>query len=118
MEILSLKFEMRQFLHQSSRIFTTCVSQITGQWKMQSLTIEILWYLMAMLQIHSGQISLKAMYLDKLRSLVATYRYRHRIQQFKEEGYDFSSYMYVPEVDPTTGAVFHEREDHCREVEI
>lgn len=52
-------------------------------------------------------------YLDKLRSLVATYRYRHRIQQFKEEGYDFSSYMYVPEVDPTTGAVFHEQEDHC-----
>ena len=52
-------------------------------------------------------------YLDKLRSLVATYRYRHSIQQFKEEGHDFSSYMYVPEVDPTTGAVFHEREDHC-----
>lgn len=52
-------------------------------------------------------------YLDKLRSLVATYRYRHRIQQFKEEGYNFSCYLYVPEVDPTTGAVFHEREDHC-----
>jgi len=52
-------------------------------------------------------------YLDKLRSLVVTYRYRHRIQKFKEEGYDFSCYMYVPEVDPTTGAVFHEREDHC-----
>ena len=52
-------------------------------------------------------------YLDKLRSIVATYCYRHRIQKFKEEGHDFSCYMYVPELDPTTGAVFHEREDHC-----
>ena len=59
MEILSWKFEMRQFLYQSSRIFTTCVLQITGPWKMQSPTTEILWYLMAMLRILSGQISLK-----------------------------------------------------------
>ena len=52
-------------------------------------------------------------YLDKLRSVVATYRYRHKIAQFKEDGIDFSCYLYVPEVDPTTGDVFHEREDHC-----
>ena len=68
MEILSLKFEMRQFLYQSSRIFTTCVSQTTGPWKMQSPTIEILWYGMVMLRIHSGQIFPES-YLDKLRSL-------------------------------------------------
>ena len=107
MEILSLQFETRQFLYQLSRSFTTCVSETTGPWKMRSPTIEILWYRMAMLRIHSSQISLKAIWI------VATYRYRHRIQQFKEEGHDFSCYMYVPELDPTTGAVFHEREDHC-----
>ncbi|KAK3717701.1 hypothetical protein QZH41_009789 [Actinostola sp. cb2023] len=52
-------------------------------------------------------------YLDKLRSLVATYRFRHTLKQFQEDGIDFSLYLYVPETDPTTGEVFHEREDHC-----
>lgn len=52
-------------------------------------------------------------YLDKLRTVVATYRYRHKLKEYKEEGIDFSCYLYVPEVDPTTGEVFHEREDHC-----
>jgi len=52
-------------------------------------------------------------YLDKLWSLVATYRFRHTLKQFQEEGIDFSLYLYVPETDPTTGEVFHEREDHC-----
>ena len=52
-------------------------------------------------------------YLDKLRSIVATYRFRHRVEKYKDNGIDFSLYMYVPEVDPTTGDIFHEREDHC-----
>ena len=52
-------------------------------------------------------------YLDKLRTVVATYRYRHKLKEYKEEGIDFSCYLYVPEVNPTTGEVFHEREDHC-----
>ena len=51
--------------------------------------------------------------LDKMRSLVATYRYRHRIEELKAQGVDFSLYLYVPEVDPITGEHFHEREDHC-----
>ena len=52
-------------------------------------------------------------FLDKLRSLVATYRFRHRVEELKREGVDFSTYLYVPEVDPITGGIFHEREDHC-----
>ena len=52
-------------------------------------------------------------FLDKLRTLVATCRFRHRISQLKEEGVDFSLYLYVPEWDPITGDIFHEREDHC-----
>ena len=51
--------------------------------------------------------------LDKLRSLVATYRYRHRIEELKTQGVDFTTYLYVPEMDPITGDYFHEREDHC-----
>ena len=51
--------------------------------------------------------------LDKLRSLVATYRYRHRISELASEGVDLNTYLYVPEMDPITGYYFHEREDHC-----
>lgn len=50
--------------------------------------------------------------LDKLQSIVATYTYRKRVQEFKEQGVDFSSHLYVPEVDPVTGLVHHERSDH------
>ena len=51
--------------------------------------------------------------LDKLRSLVATYRYRHRIEELAADGVDLTCYLYVPEMDPITGDFFHEREDHC-----
>ena len=51
--------------------------------------------------------------LDKLRSLVATYRYRHRISELASEGVDFNKYLCVPEMDHITGDYFHEREDHC-----
>jgi len=50
---------------------------------------------------------------DKLKSLVATYRFRHRVKELKEQGVDFSTYLYIPEVDPITGDVYHERGDHC-----
>ena len=52
-------------------------------------------------------------FLDILRTVVATYRFRHRIEVLKREGIDFSMYLYIPEIDPSTGDVFHEREDHC-----
>lgn len=50
--------------------------------------------------------------LDKLRSVVATYTFRKRIEELKEQGVDFASHLYVPEIDPTTGLVHHERGDH------
>lgn len=50
--------------------------------------------------------------LDKLRSVVATYTFRKWVQEFKEQGVDFSTHLYVPEVDPVTGLVHHERADH------
>lgn len=52
-------------------------------------------------------------FVHKLRSLVASYRFRHRVEELKREGVDFSTYLYVPEVDPITEDTFHEREDHC-----
>ena len=51
--------------------------------------------------------------LDKLRSLIATWRFRGVVQEYKDQGVDFSCHMYVPEMDPSTGEVYHEREDHC-----
>lgn len=50
--------------------------------------------------------------LDKLRSVVATYQFRCDVQYWKDQGVDFSLYMYVPEVDPITGDFHHERADH------
>lgn len=50
--------------------------------------------------------------LDKLRSIVATYTFRKRIAELKLQGVDFTCHLYVPEVDPVTGLVHHERADH------
>ena len=49
--------------------------------------------------------------LDKLRSIVATFVYRHAIQELKQ-GVDFTQHLYVPEVDPTTEEERHDRGDH------
>ncbi|XP_078357969.1 uncharacterized protein LOC144642774 isoform X1 [Oculina patagonica] len=43
--------------------------------------------------------------LDKLRSLVATYRYRHRITELAAEGVDLKTYLYVPEMDPVMATI-------------
>lgn len=50
--------------------------------------------------------------LDKLRSIVAIYTFRKKVQEFKEEGVDFSTHLYVPQVDPVTSLVHHERADY------
>ena len=52
-------------------------------------------------------------FLDKLRSSIGTYRFRARINEYTLQGIDFSTYLYIPEVDPVTKEIFHEREDHC-----
>ena len=51
-------------------------------------------------------------YLHSLRSLVGTYTYRKCIEDYMAEGVRFDLHLYVPEVDRTTGEVFHERSDH------
>ena len=50
---------------------------------------------------------------DMLKSIVATYRFRNTVSKFMSEGVDFSTYVYIPEIDSETGEAFHEREDHC-----
>ena len=64
-------------------------------------------------QPYSFKVDTQENLTDKLKSLVATYRYRHRVAELKHQGVDFSTYLYIPEVNPVTGEVFHEREDHC-----
>ena len=51
-------------------------------------------------------------YLDMLRSIVATYLYRDQIDQLKNENVDFSTFLYVPEIDPIMGTPRHDRSDH------
>ena len=50
---------------------------------------------------------------DMLKSIVGTYRFRDTVSKYVSEGVDFSTYLYIPEVDAITGEAFHEREDHC-----
>ena len=51
-------------------------------------------------------------YLDKLRSLVGTYYYRHKVDSYVAQGMRFDIHLYEPEVDVITHATFHERSDH------
>ena len=48
---------------------------------------------------------------DMLKSIVATYWLRSAIGKYVSEGVDFSTYLYIHEIDET-GEPFHEREDH------
>ena len=51
--------------------------------------------------------------MDKLRTIVDTFRYRYRISELKREGADFSMHVYVPEMDSITVDFYHESEDYC-----
>lgn len=35
------------------------------------------------------------------------------LKEYEADGVPFTTHLYCPEVDPITGASFHEREDHC-----
>ena len=50
--------------------------------------------------------------LDKLHSIVATFKFRATIDYWKERSVDFSTYLYIPEIDPVTGQERHDRGDH------
>ena len=64
-------------------------------------------------QAHPFRPNTQESFLDKLRSLVGTNRFQARINEYMLQGIDFSTYLYIPEVDPVTKEIFHEREDHC-----
>ncbi|XP_072037947.1 uncharacterized protein [Amphiura filiformis] len=49
---------------------------------------------------------------EKLKSIVATYRFRRELFRFQLQGVDFTKWLYVPEIDPITGLIIHAREDH------
>lgn len=103
MEILSLKFEMRQLIPVSviEDLHNLCV---TNNWAMEdAVTYHRNTLIPNGYAPNSIKPNIPESYLDKLHSPVATYRYGHRIQQFKEEGHVFSSYMYVPEVIQLVG---------------
>jgi hypothetical protein len=50
---------------------------------------------------------------DMLKSIIGTYRFRDTVSKYVSVGIDFSTYIYIPEIDDGTGEAFHEREDHC-----
>ena len=50
--------------------------------------------------------------MDKLQSIAATCKFRATVDYWKERGVDFSTYLYIPEVDPVTGEERHDRGDH------
>lgn len=51
-------------------------------------------------------------FLDMLRSIVATFLYRDKLEKLKQEGADFSLFLYIPEIDPIMGTPRHDRSDH------
>ncbi|XP_078605180.1 uncharacterized protein LOC144878460 [Branchiostoma floridae x Branchiostoma japonicum] len=50
-------------------------------------------------------------HVDRLRSILATYRYRKRLDEYQLQGVDLKLHMYVPEKEE--GVYVHRREDHC-----
>ena len=47
-----------------------------------------------------------------LKSQMAQYIFRNKVNQWKDVGVDFVHYPYFPEFDERIGEFFHEREDH------
>lgn len=47
-----------------------------------------------------------------LHAIIATYRFRHKVAILKNDDVEFSAYLHVPEIDPETKALHHERADH------
>ena len=55
---------------------------------------------------------------DKLRSILAQYEYQHCINQLEEQGINFRTYLYVPEIHPITKELFFEREDEAHVLKV
>lgn len=50
--------------------------------------------------------------LDMLRSIIAICTYKATVNYWKQRDVDFQQYIYVPETDPVTNQVRHDRADH------
>jgi len=55
---------------------------------------------------------------DKLRSILAQFEFKYRIELYEGNGVPFSTYLYVPEKHPETGATFFEREDEAHLIKV
>lgn len=62
---------------------------------------------------YSFRTNIKETSLDMLRTIYATFYFRHQIKKIQATGRDFSLYMYIPVLDPLTGEYVHHREDHA-----
>ena len=49
---------------------------------------------------------------EMMKSVIATYNYRHLVDVHKAQGRDFTKHTYIPAVDPITGKKHKEQEDH------
>lgn len=43
---------------------------------------------------------------------MATFVYRHSIQELLQQGVEFTKHLYVPEIDPHTEEEWHDQGDH------
>ena len=49
--------------------------------------------------------------IQQLRSILAQLEFQFQVCQWEDSGIPFRQHIYVPEIHPITGQVFHERED-------
>ena len=61
---------------------------------------------------------LQETHTDKLRSIVAQLDYSYQVRDYDKKGIPFCTHMYVPEMHPTTGREYHEREDDAHVLKV
>ena len=63
-------------------------------------------------QAHPFRKDVPESFLDKLRSMVGTFMYRHQVEEWERKGVPFKTHLYVPEYDDHCRGVHHDRGDH------
>ena len=48
---------------------------------------------------------------DQMKSILSQLEYKHTVYTYEQNRIPFRTYMYVPEIHPSTNAIFFERED-------
>ena len=56
--------------------------------------------------------------VDKLKSILAQFEFKYRIELHKGKEIPFSTYLYVPEEHPETRAAFFERKDEAHLIKV